>query len=93
MEVGRRGTADCRPVYIYLGVEISKHCSWDAYINRVIKKGKAQMGRMDVILKDPHLDTRIKRCILMNMIASKLENAGEVWEGNAKSVERVETVQ
>jgi len=79
--------------YTYLGVEISKHCSWDAHINKVIEKGKAQIGRMDVILRDPHLDTRIKRCILMNVIVPKLEYAGEVWEGNVKLVERLETLQ
>ena len=27
---------------------------------------------MDAILTDPHLDTRIKRCILMNVIAPML---------------------
>ena len=37
--------------YTYLGVEISKNCSWDAHINKIIGKGKAQIGRMDVILK------------------------------------------
>ena len=59
MEVGRRGTADVDQ-YTYLGVEISKNCSWDAHINKIIGKGKAQIGGMDVILRDSHLDTRIK---------------------------------
>ena len=48
---------------------------------------------MDAILTDSHLDTRIKRCILMNVIVPKLEHAGEVWEGNAKFVKQLETVQ
>ena len=48
---------------------------------------------MDAILTDPHLDTKIKRCILMNVILPKLEYAGEVWEGDAKIVKQLETVQ
>ena len=48
---------------------------------------------MDAILTDSHLDTRIKTCILMNVIVPKLEYAGEVWEGNAKLVKQLETVQ
>ena len=49
---------------------------------------------MDAILTDSHLDTinRIKRCILMNVIVPKLEYA-QVWEGNAKLVKQLETVQ
>ena len=43
--------------YTYLGVEISKNCSWDAHINKLIQKGKTEVGRMDVILRDSHLDT------------------------------------
>ena len=46
-----------------------------------------------MILRDSHLDTRIKRCILMNVIVPKLEYAGEVWEGNVKLVKKLETVQ
>ena len=79
--------------YTYLGVEISKECSWDAHIAKLIGKGKAQIGKMDEILTDPHLDTRIKRCILLNVIVPKLEYAGEVWEGNEKAVKQLETVQ
>ena len=48
---------------------------------------------MDVILKDSHLDTRIKISILMNVIVPKLEYAGEVWDGNAMLVKNSETVQ
>ena len=47
---------------------------------------------MDAILTDSHLDIRIKRCILMNVIVPKLEYTGEVWEGNAKSVKQLEIV-
>ena len=69
------------------------NCSRDAHINEVIQKGKAEVGRKDVILRDAHLDTRIKRCILLNVIVPKLEYAGEVWEGNKKLAEKLETVQ
>ena len=48
---------------------------------------------MDAVLTDSHLDTRIKRCILMNVIVPKLEYAGDVWEGNAKLLKQLETVQ
>ena len=75
--------------YTYLGVEISKECSWDAHIAKVIGKGKAHVGKMDAILTDSHLDSRIKRCILINVIVPKLEYAGEVWEGNAKLVKQL----
>ena len=78
--------------YTYLGVEISNDCSWDAHIAEVIGNGKSQVGKMDAILTDPHLDTRIKICILMNVIVPKLEYAGEVWEGNTKFVKQLETV-
>ena len=37
--------------YTYLGVEFSKNCSWDAHINKAIQRGKAEVGRMDVILR------------------------------------------
>ena len=48
---------------------------------------------MDAILTDPHLDTGIKTCILMDVNVPKLEYAREVWEGNAKFVKQLETVQ
>ena len=47
---------------------------------------------MDAILRESQLDTRIKICILRNLIVPKLEYAGEVWEGNAKLVKKLETV-
>ena len=46
---------------------------------------------MDAILTESHLDTRIKRCMLMNVTVPKLEYAGEVWEGNAKFVKQLKT--
>ena len=55
--------------------------------------GKAHVGKMDAILTESHLDTRVKRCILMNLTVPQLEYAGEVWEGNAKLVNQLETVQ
>ena len=45
-----------------------------------------------MILRDSHLDTNIKICILMNVIVPKLEYAGEVWWGNAKLVKKLETI-
>ena len=48
---------------------------------------------MDVILRDSHLDTRIKRCIVLNVIVPKLEYAEEVWEENKKLAEKMGTVQ
>ena len=49
---------------------------------------------MDTILTDSHPDTRIKGYILMNVIVLKLGYyAGDVWEGNAKLVKQLETVQ
>ena len=59
----------------------------------MIGKGIAHAGEMDAILTGSHLDTRIKICILVNVIVRKLEYAGEAWEGNAKSVKQLETVQ
>ena len=59
----------------------------------VIGKGKSQIGKMDAILPDSHLDTRIERCVLMNAIVPNSEYAGKVWEGNAKFVKQLETAQ
>ena len=60
---------------------------------QVVGKGKSHAGKMEVILTDSHLDTRIKRCTLMNVTVPKLENAGEVWEGNAKLVKQLKAVE
>ena len=51
------------------------------------------MGKTDAILliADSHLDNRIKRCILMNVTALKLEYAEEVREGKAKFAKQPET--
>ena len=35
--------------YTYLGVEISKDCSWDTRIAKIIGKGKAHVGMMGAI--------------------------------------------
>ena len=32
-------------------------------------------------------------CVLLNVIVPKLEYAGEVWEGNKKLADKLETVQ
>ena len=46
-----------------------------------------------MILTDSYPDTRIKICILINVFVPKLEYAVEIWEGNAKLVKQLETVQ
>ena len=48
---------------------------------------------MDAIVTDPHLDTRIQRYILMNVVVPKLDYAEEVWEGDRKFVKQLEIVQ
>ena len=60
-----------------VGVEMSNDCSWDAHIAKILGKGKTHVGEMDAILTDSHLDTRVKRCVLMNVIVPNIENAGE----------------
>ena len=78
--------------YTYLGVDISKDCSWDTHIAKVIGKGETHVGKMDAILTDySHLDTWSKICILMNVIVPKLEYAEELWEGNSNLVKQLET--
>ena len=72
---------------------LSKDCSWDTHIAIAIGEGRSHVGKMDAILTGLHLDTRIKSCILMKVIVPKLEYAGEVWEGSAKLVEQLQTVQ
>ena len=47
---------------------------------------------MNAILTDSNLDTRMERCILINVIAPKLEHAANAWEGNARFVKPLETV-
>ena len=62
--------------YTYHGVDISKDCCWDAHIPKVI--GKGELGKMDAILTNPHLDTRTKICIPMIVVVPKRLCAGEV---------------
>ena len=88
---GEGGTTDGRPAK-YLGVDISKDCSWDAHIYGAIVKGDADIGGVDVILRDSHLDSSIMKYVLINVMVPKVENA-EVWEGNAKLVKTMETLQ
>ena len=64
-----------------------------AHIAKVIGRGKAHVGKMVAILTDSHLDTRIKKYILTNVIIPKLEYEGEAWEGNANLEKQLETVQ
>ena len=58
------------------------------YYSEVLAKGKSHVGKMDAIVTYSRLDCRIKRCILMNVIAPKLEYAGEVWGGNTRLVKQ-----
>ena len=67
-----------------------KDCSWDTHIAKEIGKRKAYVGKMDTVLTDSNLATRIARCIMTNAIVPKLEYAGQVWEGNAKVVKQLE---
>ena len=59
---------------------------------RLTAQGPKEVGRPPK-RRDSHLDIRIKRCILLNVIVPKLEYAGEVWEGNKKFAEKLKTVQ
>ena len=89
--VKRRWGEEAPPIAVQctcLGVDISKDCPWDARVPKVIGRGKAHVGKMDAILTDSHLYTKIERCILTSVIVPKLEYA-EVWEGNAKLVKQL----
>lgn len=55
----------------YLGVEISKHCSWETHTAVVVGKGTTHIGKKDAILTDSNLGTRIKKCIIMNVVVPK----------------------
>ena len=79
--------------YTCLGVEISKHCLLlGCTHSKRIGKGKRPVGKMDAILTDSRLETRIKLRNLMDVIVPKLEYA-EVSEGKAKLAKQLETVQ
>lgn len=66
------------------GVDISRHCHWNAHMNEVVDKSKAQIGRMDAILGDLPLGTRIGGYILMDVMIPKPGYTGEVRKENAK---------
>ena len=64
------------PVFVpWRTVDISKECSWDAHIAKVMGKGKTNVGNMGAIVTDSHLYTinMIKMCILINVILPKLQ--------------------
>lgn len=63
---------------MHIGLEIPSK-AFEMHTAKVTRKGEAHYGTMDEILTDSHLDTWIKRC-MMNVIAPKLEYAGEVRE-------------
>ena len=67
--------------------------SWYAHTGKAVGKGKVHVGKVDAVVADSHLDTKTKKYIQMTVIAPKLEYAGEGWEGNAKFVKQLETVQ
>ena len=56
----------------------------------MIVKGRAHIGKMDATPTDSHLDARIKRCFMINVIVPKLEYAGLVWESNTKLVKKLD---
>ena len=62
---------------------MSKGCSWDAHITRVLEVGKAPVSKMDAILTDSHLDTnnRIKTCILINNVIYQSWNVDKHGRG------------
>lgn len=41
-----------------------------------------------MILRDLHLDTGTKICIMINVVLSELEDA-DAWQGNAKLVQKL----
>ena len=93
MEVGRRWPTDRRQ-HTYLSVDI-KGLLLGCTDSETAGKGKAQeWARWMRSQQTRNLTTSIKRCILLNVIASKLESyAGEAWEGNLKFVKQLETAQ
>lgn len=57
-------------------------------------KGGAQTTRMEEILRYSHLDARIRRCVLMNVIVPKLGKAGKGWKRQREVRKtQLETVQ
>ena len=48
--------------------------------------GKSQLGNMDAVLSDTHLDTRITLFTLINVIVPKREYAVELLEADAEFV-------
>ena len=79
--------------YTYLGVAIQDktNCSWDAHINRVMGKGKAQVGGMYMILRI--LASRNEDCdmYLDEHVCTKVVICRRTWEGNMK-LKKMETL-
>ena len=50
------------------------------HIAKLIGKGKSQVGKLDAMLTDPHLDTinRMEICIMIDVIVTKLDYAGKI---------------
>ena len=79
--------------HAHLGVNTSKDRSWATQETKVLPKGKSHFEKIDAVLADSHLDTRITVCILTNVIVPRRECAEEIWEVDAEFVKQVERVQ
>ena len=56
-------------------------------------KDKSRLGKMDIVLSDTHLDTRMTLCILINVIVPRRTYAGEVMEADAEDVKQLERLR
>lgn len=52
----------------HLGEQIWKYYTLKAHMNKVREKGKTQMARLDVVLRDSHPGSRMKISMLMKVI-------------------------
>ena len=90
--VKRKWGADHLPIvyqYTFLGLQVSKYCSWDPHIAKIVGKGKAHVGKMDAILTDSH-DTRMYYDQCYCMKARICIYAAYAWEGNVKFIKQLE---
>ena len=67
-KMGRRETTDGRPIYVPWSRDIGILLLGCTHIAQTLGKGKAQVGKIDAILKYSYLDTRIKRCTVLVLI-------------------------
>ena len=71
--------------YTYFVVATSKDCPRHVHLEKVIGNGKQPVGPMDAISTATQLDTRIKKCTLINIIVPMPKYEAKLWEGNASS--------